>query len=227
MRTVLTAAAAAVLIASLASPAVAASKPETGAAPSSNAAKTAKSGIKTKERNGSLDLRSHRGGRGEWTEESLAAFANSLRLGVTTLEHDTHLTEDGKIIVWHDDTIQSDKCRDTAPATPGDVSFPYVGDRVAELSLAQIKTIDCGFTKLKGYPGQDVIEGNRIAELKDVFQLEGDARAKKVHFNIETKVENGRSSGEGMAALTKAVVTEIYTAGMAERSTYSRSTGPR
>ncbi|WP_427133492.1 glycerophosphodiester phosphodiesterase family protein [Pseudarthrobacter sp. S9] len=223
MRTPLTAAAAAALIASLASPAVAASTPEAGPAPSSNAsataAATATARIKTNESNGSFDLQAHRGGRGEWTEESLAAFANSLTLGVTTLELDTHLTTDGKVIVWHDDTIQADKCRDTAPATPGDPQFPYVGDRVAELSLAQIKTLDCGFTQLSGYPEQDVIEGNRIAELKDVFGLVRDADAKKVRFNIETKVEDGKSGGEGMVALTKAVVEEIHTAGMAERST--------
>ena len=223
MRTVLTAAAAAALIASLASPAVAASHPEAGSAPSSNAAGTAAAeataGIKTNESNGSFDLQSHRGGRGEWTEESLAAFANSLKLGVTTLELDTHLTADGKVIVWHDDTIQADKCQDTAPATPGDAAFPYVGDRVAELSLAQIKTLDCGFTQLKGYPEQDVIEGNRIAELKDVFQLVRDADAKKVRFNIETKVEDGKSGGEGMVALTTAVVAEIQASGMADRTT--------
>lgn len=223
MRAPLTAAAAAALIAALESPAVADSTIETGSTPSSNAAGTAAerttTGIKTNESNGSFDLQSHWGGRGEWTEESLAAFANSLKLGVTTLELDTHLTSDGKTIVWHDDTIQADKCVDTAPATPGDAAFPYVGDRVAELSLAQIKTLDCRFTQLKGYPEQEVIEGNRIAELKDVFQLVGDARAKKVRFNIETKVEDGRSGGEGMVALTKAVVTEIYAAGMAERST--------
>ena len=223
MRTVLTAAAAAALIASLASPAVAASHPEAGSAPSSNAAGTAAAeataGIKTNESNGSFDLQSHRGGRGEWTEESLAAFANSLKLGVTTLELDTHLTADGKVIVWHDDTIQADKCQDTAPAAPGDAAFPYVGDRVAELSLAQIKTLDCGFTQLKGYPEQDVIEGNRIAELKDVFQLVRDAGAKKVRFNIETKVEDGKSGGEGMVALTTAVVAEIQASGMADRTT--------
>ncbi|MGY2743493.1 glycerophosphodiester phosphodiesterase family protein [Arthrobacter sp. UYCu723] len=220
MRTPLTAAAAAAtLIASMASPAVAASNPEVGSAPSSNATGTASSEIKTNESNGSFDLQSHRGGRGEWTEESLAAFANSLKLGVATLELDTHLTDDGKIIVWHDDTIQSDKCRDTAPAVPGDAEFPYVGDRVAELSLGQIKTLDCGFTPLLGFPEQEVIGGNRIAELKDVFALVRDADAKKVRFNIETKVEDGKSGGEGMVALTKAVVAEIHTAGMAERST--------
>lgn len=223
MRTVLTAAAAAALIAALASPAVAASHPEAGSAPSSNAGETAAAeataSIKTNESNGSFDLQSHRGGRGEWTEESLAAFTNSLKLGVTTLELDTHLTADGKVIVWHDDTIQADKCQDTAPATPGDAGFPYVGDRVAELSLAQIKTLDCGFAPLKAYPEQDVIEGNRIAELKDVFQLVRDADAKKVRFNIETKVEAGKPGGEGMVALTTAVVAEIQASGMADRTT--------
>jgi glycerophosphoryl diester phosphodiesterase len=119
MRTILTAAAAAALIAALATPAVAAPDAEAGL-PSSNAAGTATSALKTNESNGSFDLQSHRGGRGEWTEESLAAFSNSLALGVTTLELDTHLTEDGKVVVWHDDTIQANKCIDTAPATAGE-----------------------------------------------------------------------------------------------------------
>ena len=218
MRPVLTAAAAAALIAAMASPAVAAPETDAGT-PSSNAAGTATSAIKVNERNGSFDLQSHRGGRGEWTEESLAAFANSLALGVTTLELDTHLTEDGKVIVWHDDTIQATKCLDTAPATAGDPEFPYVGDRVAELSLAQVKTLNCGFTQLPGYPEQDVIEGNRIAELKDVYQLVRDTKAAKVRFNVETKVESSEVGGAGMEALTKAVVIEIYRAGMSERTT--------
>ena len=218
MRKVLTAAAAAALLTALASPAVAAPTAEAGTAPSSDAAGTS-TAIKTNERNGSFDLQSHRGGRGEWTEESLAAFAKSLELGVSTLELDTHLTEDGKVIVWHDDTIQATKCIDTAPATPGDAQFPYVGDRVADLSLAQIKTLNCGHTQLAGYPEQDVIEGNRIVELRDVFQLVDDFDAKKVRFNVETKVESGQAGGEGSVALTKAVVTEIYTAGMSGRTT--------
>jgi glycerophosphoryl diester phosphodiesterase len=218
MRTVLTAAAAAALIAALASPAVAAPAAEAGT-PSSNAAGTATPGIKANEGSGYFDLQAHRGGRGEWTEESLAAFGNSLKLGVTTLELDTHLTDDGKVIVWHDDTIQANKCADTAPATPGDPEFPYVGDRVAELSLAQIKTLNCGFTQLPGFPEQQVIPGNRIAELKDVYELARDYDAKKVRFNVETKVEDGQAGGEGSEALTKAVVTEIYMAGMSGRTT--------
>lgn len=223
MRKVLTTAAAVALFTAMAGPAVAAPTAE-ASAPSSNAAAAAtpaanETAIKTNQSNGSFDLQAHRGGRGEWTEESLAAFANSLKLGVSTLELDTHLTQDGKVIVWHDDTIQANKCADTAPATPDDPEFPYVGDRVADLSLAQIKTLDCGYTQLAGYPEQQVIEGNRIAELKDVFALVNGYGAKKVRFNVETKVEDGLAGGEGSVALTKAVVTEIYMAGMSGRTT--------
>jgi len=221
MRTVLTAAVtAALLAAAIASPGAAfAAETADAGTPSSNAAGTASSAIKANERNGSFDLQAHRGGRGEWTEESLAAFGNSLKLGVSTLELDTHLTEDGKIIVWHDDTIQANKCIDTAPATAGDPEFPYVGRRVAELSLAQVKTLNCGFTQLPGFPEQDVIEGNRIAELKDVYQLAEQYNAKKVRFNVETKVEDGKAGGDGMVALTKAVVAEVQASGAADRTT--------
>ena len=218
MRHVLTAAAAAALIASMASPAVAADGTQAGT-PSSNAAGTATSAIKTNERNGSFDLQSHRGGRGQWTEESLAAFGNSLALGVSTLELDTHLTKDGKVVVWHDDTIQANKCIDTAPATAGDPEFPYVGRRVADLSLAQLKTLDCGYKQLPGFPEQDVVEGNRIAELKDVYQLARDRKADKVRFNVETKVNDSEIGGAGMESLTRAVVAEIEASGMADRTT--------
>ncbi|MHC6175100.1 glycerophosphodiester phosphodiesterase family protein [Glutamicibacter sp. X7] len=204
MRTRLTAAfTAALLAATLATPAVAA---------------PAEQRNHSNERNGSFDLQAHRGGLAEWTEESLPAFANALRVGVTTLELDTLLTQDGKIIVWHDDRIQPEKCTDTEPAEPGDPEFPYVGDRIADLTLAQIKTLDCGFQPLPGYPEQNVAEGNRIAELRDVFALVRGANAKKVGFNIETKVEKGMAGGPAGRALTVAVLDEIQRSGMAGRT---------
>ena len=166
-----------------------------------------------------LDLQSHRGGRGEHTEESLAAFAESLELGVTTLELDTHLTQDGAVVVWHDDTIKAQKCRDTAPGTAGDPEYPYVGDRIAELDLAQLKTLDCGFAQLPGFPDQEVVREHRIAVLGDVFALVHRHGASRVRLNIETKVEDGQAGGEGMAALTRAVVAQIQCSGLMGRTT--------
>ncbi|TFC27272.1 glycerophosphodiester phosphodiesterase [Cryobacterium sp. TMT1-3] len=165
-----------------------------------------------------FDLQSHRGGRGEHTEESLAAFAASLSLGVSTLELDTHLTRDDAVVVWHDDVLTASKCRDTAAAFPGDKAFPYAGSRVRDLTLAQIHTLDCGYQLLPGYPEQQNVPGNTIAELVDVFALVEAHRAHTVQLNIETKIETPSDHDE-MAALTRAVVADIEASGRADRVT--------
>lgn len=136
---------------------------------------------------GEFDLQSHRGGRGETTEESLRAFAKSLELGVTTLELDIVISADGQPMVWHDPVIQADKCSDTAPAFPGDPQYPYVGKLVVDLTAAQLRTLDCG-KLLTGYPNAEVVQGNRIATLPEVFAL-ADSYGADVRYNIETKVE--------------------------------------
>lgn len=134
-----------------------------------------------------FDLQAHRGGRGETTEESLRAFAKSIELGVSTVELDIVLTRDGHPMVWHDPTIQSDKCTDTGPASPGDPQYPYVGKLVHDLTLVQIRTLDCG-KRLSDYPHAEVVQGNKIATLPDVFALADSYRA-GIRYDIETKVE--------------------------------------
>jgi glycerophosphoryl diester phosphodiesterase len=135
-----------------------------------------------------FDLQAHRGGRGETTEESLRAFAKSLELGVSTLELDIVLSKDGQPLVWHDPAIQADKCADTAPAFAGDPAYPYVGKLVHELTLVQIRTLDCG-KRLAEFPDAEVVRGNKIAILPEVFALADSYRAAAVRYNVETKVE--------------------------------------
>lgn len=135
-----------------------------------------------------FDLQAHRGGRGEATEQSLRAFARSLELGVSTLELDVVLTRDRQPLVWHDPTIAAEKCADTAPAFAGDPQYPYVGKLVHDLTLAQIRTLDCG-CRLDDFPNAEVVPGNRIATLPQVFALADSYRADAVRYNIETKVD--------------------------------------
>ena len=134
-----------------------------------------------------FDLQAHRGGRGETTEESLRAFAKSLELGVTTLELDIVVSKDSQPMVWHDPVIDAAKCSDTAPAFPGDPQFPYVGKLVHDLTATQLRTLDCG-KPLAGFPNAEVVAGNKIATLPEVFALT-DAYGADVRYNIETKVE--------------------------------------
>ncbi|MHA7293452.1 glycerophosphodiester phosphodiesterase family protein [Arthrobacter sp. HLT1-21] len=137
-----------------------------------------------------FDLQAHRGGTGLYTESTLESFANALKLGVTTLELDTQVTDDGAVVVTHDRQISATKCRDTAPASPDDPEFPYVGKYITNLTLAQVQTVECGYAPLPQFPDQQLSPGP-IVELADVFALVKQFRAKSVMLNIETKVEAG------------------------------------
>jgi glycerophosphoryl diester phosphodiesterase len=122
-----------------------------------------------------FDLQAHRGGRGEHTEESRAAFGHVLDLGVTTLELDVHLSKDGVPVVWHDASVQADKC------TGG-----YVGEDVHDLTWDQLQTLNCNLP-LADYPEAVHAADNRMLQLADVFDIA--ARDPQVYFNIETKIE--------------------------------------
>jgi len=63
----------------------------------------------------SLDLQAHRGGLGLRPESSMAAFTNAQQLGVTTLELEVRITEDGRAVVTHDRQTNPVVCRDTGP----------------------------------------------------------------------------------------------------------------
>lgn len=108
-----------------------------------------------------FDLVAHRGG------------AAALETGVDTLEFDIGITRDHQPVVWHDQDIRPQNCTDTGPAAAGDPHYPYVGKLVHDLTLAQIRTLDCG---------------HPIATLPEIFALTDSYRA-DVRYDIETKVD--------------------------------------
>lgn len=165
----------------------------------------------------SFDLQAHRGGAGLTTENTLEAFRGALRLGVTTLELDTHLTKDGKVVVIHDHAVDEVKCRDTAPVTPGDPAFPYVGRLVRDLTLAQLQTLDCGYRKHPSFPEQVVATRARIPELREVFELVRAAGADRVRFDIETKLDPTSEDTFGRELVVARLHEEIVAAGMQRR----------
>lgn len=119
----------------------------------------------------SFDLQAHRGGLGLVTESTIESFTNALQLGVSTLELDTQITEDGIAIVTHDRKVSDSKCVDTGALVPEDPEFPYVGKFVNTLTLAQIRTLDCGALPLTDYPEQRRVPGARMPTLTEVLNL--------------------------------------------------------
>jgi glycerophosphoryl diester phosphodiesterase len=163
-----------------------------------------------------FDLQAHRGGRGETTEESLRAFAKSLELGVSTLELDIGITKDGQPLVWHDPTIGADKCADTGPAFANDPAYPYVGKLVHGLTLVQIRTLDCG-KRLAEFPDAEVVRGNKIAILPEVFALADSYRA-GVRYNVETKVEaDNPGASAGPQEYVDVILAAVRAAGKLDR----------
>lgn len=141
-----------------------------------------------------FDLQAHRGGIGLTVESTLASFDRAIRLGVSTLELDVQITQDGRAVVTHDRQVNGKKCEDTGPATPGDPEYPYVGKYVNTLTLAQVRTLDCGSQTLADFPQQKASPGERMPLLSEVFDLVKTYHADALKLNVETKVEAGAPS---------------------------------
>ena len=138
-----------------------------------------------------FDLEAHRGGIGLTVESTLASFARGLETGVSTLELDLQITKDGREVVTHDRKVSDKKCLDTAPVTPNDPEFPYVGKFIKDLTFEQVRSLDCGSLTQPQFPGQTASPGAKMPTLAEVFALADSHRASQVNFNIETKVEAG------------------------------------
>ncbi|KAI0935902.1 hypothetical protein AcV5_004191 [Taiwanofungus camphoratus] len=135
------------------------------------------------------DVQAHRGGRGNTIESTLPSFAWGLIDGAATLELDNGITKDGVVVVWHDENIVPEKCLDTVPAFSDDPDFPYVGKYIANLTLAQLRTLDCGSKRQDGYPMQLTYPGTRISTLQEVFDfVECADPAHQILWNIESKI---------------------------------------
>ena len=144
-----------------------------------------------------FDLQAHRGGLALRPESTLPAFANAMRIGVSTIEMDVQITEDREAVITHDRQVSPVKCQDTAPVYPGDPEFPYVGKYINTLTLAQVRTLDCG-TRRPADPRTDpylptlvMTPGERMPTLPRVLEFVKRYGHRDLKLNIETKVEAG------------------------------------
>jgi glycerophosphoryl diester phosphodiesterase len=136
-----------------------------------------------------FDLQGHRGARGLAPENTLAAFARALSIGVTTLELDTGVTKDGVVVVSHNPHLEPNLARD-ATGKWLDASSPAIH----AMTLAEVKAYDVGRLKpgtryAGNYPDQVAGDGQRVPTLAEVFELVKRAGNAEVRFNIETKLK--------------------------------------
>ncbi len=90
----------------------------------------------------------HRGGAGEFPENTLSAFQHAVDLGYRYVETDVHVTKDGVVVAFHDDVL--DRVTDR------------VG-RIADLPWSEVKAARIG-------------DGERVPLLEDVLGTWPDVR---------------------------------------------------
>jgi glycerophosphoryl diester phosphodiesterase len=167
-----------------------------------------------------FDLQGHRGARGLAPENTLPAFARALSIGVTTLELDVGITEDGVVVVHHDRRLNPDIARGT------DGRWLRGPTRtIRELTFHELQRYDVGRIRpgsdySKRFQEQRRMDGVRIPKLADVFELARQARNDDVRFNIETKISpEAPDETAGPEEFARSLIGVVRASGMASRTT--------
>ncbi|MGY3030855.1 glycerophosphoryl diester phosphodiesterase [Bradyrhizobium sp. USDA 4354] len=165
-----------------------------------------------------FDLEAHRGGRALLPENTLPAFANSLSMGVDTLELDVGVTAEGEVILSHERGLNPDLAR-----RPDGVYITPPGTPFVKLRLDEVRTYDVGQIRpdsayAKQFPDQRSVPGTRIPTLKELFALVRKSGNTQVHFNIETKIDpNHPDEAPDPQAFVVKLLGVIETEGFSDR----------
>ena len=166
-----------------------------------------------------FDLQGHRGARGLAPENTLAAFARALEIGVATLETDLAVTRDGVLVLSHDPVLNPDVVRG-----PDGKWLAAPGPAINTLTLADIKSFDIGRLNpaskyVQQFPQQKPADGERIPTLAELFELV-EQSGKPVRFNIETKLSPDKpAESPDPDTFASLAVEAIREAGLGRRAT--------
>jgi len=145
----------------------------------------------------SFSAEAHRGGRGLWPENTIIAMQNAMKIdGITTLEMDTHITKDGKVVVTHDYYLSPGFM-----LTPDGKEIPVSDAKkypIFQMDYKTLKAFDLGTKPLVGFPRQQKIKTHipLLEDLIDAVQRDIKVNKRKQFFyNIETKCD---APGDGI-----------------------------
>jgi glycerophosphoryl diester phosphodiesterase len=134
-----------------------------------------------------LEVQGHRGARGLWPENTVAAFAGALGLGVSAVELDCAVTRDGVVVVTHDPELNPDLTRGVDGRFLG-----KPGPRIFDITWEELRSYDVGRVKpgsayAARFPEQEPVDGERIPRLADVLALVRARGQGRVRVAIEVK----------------------------------------
>ncbi|TSJ44330.1 glycerophosphodiester phosphodiesterase [Mucilaginibacter corticis] len=135
-----------------------------------------------------FDTQAHRGGRGLMPENTIPAMLNGVRLGINTLELDTHITADGKVVVSHDGFMSANIMQ---KPDGSDITKAEEKQHVLyKMTYDSIRMYTEGLKNYPAFPQQQKIKTYKplLSELIDSVETYTKAHhLKPVYYNIETK----------------------------------------
>jgi glycerophosphoryl diester phosphodiesterase len=122
-------------------------------------------------------------------ENTIPAFRKALDLGVTTLELDVVISQDGEVVVSHEPWMSHVIC--TAPDGSPVEEGTAADHNLYEMTYEEIAAYDCGSRAHPRFPEQEL---QPVAKplLRDVIQMAeayaAEQRDEPIFYNIETKI---------------------------------------
>lgn len=149
-----------------------------------------------------IKIHGHRGARGLYPENTLAAFRYAIDNDVDVLELDLNMTKDNEIIICHDPNINTNICNG--------ISKP-----IKTLTLKEIKEYDCGSKKNYNFITQKTVPGEKIPSFKELIDLiqSKKYKHKKVIMNVE--ICTGLSGPEALPEDVATTATTVNTINIA------------
>jgi glycerophosphoryl diester phosphodiesterase len=132
----------------------------------------------------SVQVSAHRGGAGQWPQNSMLAFRHALAAGYDEIEADSWLTRDHYAVIYHDHVISRSRC-----------GGPQAGRLVWRLTLAELMTVRC--------------DGQPIPTVGSLLRRMAAAPASRTVLRLEVKSPPGQtqaSAGEWARRISRNVV---------------------
>lgn len=117
-------------------------------------------------------VQGHRGSRGTHPENTIAGFMAATIAGADFLELDLQGSKDHRVVIFHDFTEKKH------------------GSFISQLTLDELKTVDCGSRVNPHFPKQRQIPGEKIPTLEELLEailLLDHPNGKKIQLNLEIK----------------------------------------
>ena len=166
-----------------------------------------------------MDLIGHRGARGLAPENTLAAFARAIEIGVSGFELDCAITRDGVVVIHHDALMNPDFARG-----PDGKWLSAAGPAIATLDYTDLLRYDVGRIQPgsgyeRRFPVQQPVDGIRIPRLADLFALARNGGYDGLRFWIELKLSPlAPERTVGPDEFARRVIAVVREHGMSDRS---------